>query len=213
VGETTRFEIGSEVSCSDGACGKLITVVVNPVTRAVTHLVVEPRGRWGLGRLVPVELVTEANSRIELSCTTDEFAQLEGAEETEFLSGAGSDWGYQGDVLRWPYFGLSIDGSGVFDDFGGNVPQAVVHETLPVGEVPVRRGDEVHATDGSIGRVRGLIIDPRDHTVSHVLLQEGHLWGRKEVAIPITDVQGVEDGIHLRISKADVQNLPPVKFS
>jgi hypothetical protein len=26
--------------------------------------------------------------------------------------------------------------------------------------------------------------------VTHVLLQEGHLWGRKEVAIPITAVAG-----------------------
>ncbi len=46
--------------------------------------------------------------------------------------------------------------------------------------------------------------------MTHVLLKEGHLWGRKEVAIPISAVTGVEDGIRLSISKADVQDLPPV---
>jgi len=43
-----------------------------------------------------------------------------------------------------------------------------------------------------------------------VLLQEGHLWGRKEVAIPISAVAGVEDGIRLSLTKQEVQDLPPV---
>ena len=39
--------------------------------------------------------------------------------------------------------------------------------------------------DGPIGRVQGLVVDPTDHHVTHVLLAKGHLWGEKEVAIPI----------------------------
>jgi len=46
--------------------------------------------------------------------------------------------------------------------------------------------------------------------VTHVLLQEGHLWGRKEVSIPISAVTRVDDGIWLSISKQDVADLPPV---
>jgi sporulation protein YlmC with PRC-barrel domain len=76
--------------------------------------------------------------------------------------------------------------------------------------VAVRRGDQVHASDGDIGRVQGLVIDPRNHQVTHVLLKEGHVWGRKEVAIPIGAVTGVEDGIRLNITMQEVQNLPPV---
>jgi sporulation protein YlmC with PRC-barrel domain len=71
-------------------------------------------------------------------------------------------------------------------------------------------GHPVHATDGEIGQVEGLVIDPRSHHVTHVLLQEGHLWGRKEVAIPISAVTGVDDGIQLNITKREVQDLPPV---
>jgi hypothetical protein len=44
-----------------------------------------------------------------------------------------------------------------------------------------------------------------------VLLQEGHLFGRKEVAIPITAVVAIDDGIRLNLTKEDVQNLPPVE--
>ena len=39
-----------------------------------------------------------------------------------------------------------------------------------------------------IGKVEGLVIEPTHGHVTHVLLQEGHLWGRKEVAIPIGSV-------------------------
>jgi sporulation protein YlmC with PRC-barrel domain len=81
---------------------------------------------------------------------------------------------------------------------------------LPVGKVAVRRGDPVHATDGEIGRVQGLVITPEDHQVSHVLLQEGHFFGRKEVAIPISAVTEVADGIHLNLSKEQIQDLPAV---
>jgi sporulation protein YlmC with PRC-barrel domain len=81
---------------------------------------------------------------------------------------------------------------------------------VPLGEVQVRRCDRVHATDGEIGLVEGLVIDPDDHRVTHVLLQEGHLWERKEVAIPIAAVTGVEAGIRLNISKQQVESLPSV---
>jgi sporulation protein YlmC with PRC-barrel domain len=92
-----------------------------------------------------------------------------------------------------------------------NVSQPVVSDTVPLGEVAVHRGDQVQATDGNIGRVQGLVIDARNRHVTHVLLQEGHLWGRKEVAIPISAVTGIDDdGIQLNLSKDEVENLPAV---
>jgi sporulation protein YlmC with PRC-barrel domain len=86
----------------------------------------------------------------------------------------------------------------------------VVAAPTALNEVEVRRGEHVHATDGDIGRVQGLVVDPSDHHVTHVLLQEGHPWGRKEVTIPISAVTRVDDGIQLSISKQQVQDLPPV---
>ena len=74
----------------------------------------------------------------------------------------------------------------------------------------MRRGEPVQATDGDIGHVQGLVIDPASRHVTHVLLQEGHLWGRKQVAIPIGAVASTRDGIQLKISKQEVQDLPPV---
>jgi hypothetical protein len=131
-----------------------------------------------------------------------EFEALPLAEENHFLPGAGFFPGYApAAVLALPYYGLGV----------GNVTPPVTVDTLPVGEVGVHRGDSVHASDGEIGRVQGLVIDPANRHVTHVLLQEGHLWDRKEVAIPIGAVTGITDGIRLNLTKADVQNLPAVE--
>jgi sporulation protein YlmC with PRC-barrel domain len=206
MSDVTRFELDAEVRCSDGPCGHLRRVVIDPVARAVTHLVVEPDQRWGLGRLVPVDAVEAANPEVTLRCTRAEFEHFEDAEEAQFLPGASGEMGYgSGQMLVWPYYGL--DG---LAGFGGNTMQPILHDKVPLGEVEVRRGDQVHATDGNIGRVQGLVIDPRDHHVTHVLLQEGHLWGRKQVAIPISAVETVDDGIRLTLTKDDVQKLPEV---
>jgi hypothetical protein len=83
-----------------------------------------------------------------------------------------------------------------------------MHDALPLGEVGIHRGDSVHATDGEIGVVKGLVIERRTHHVTHVLLQDGHLWGRRDVAIPIRAVTGFEGGIQVNMPKATIQSLP-----
>jgi len=185
-------------------------VVINPVNRELTHLVVEPAGRSGLDRLVPLDLVDAADGEIRLRCTIAEFERLDAAEETQFVPGTRGYEAYgPGQVLVQPW--LSLGGNpGVEGELVSGVSETVTYDAIPLGEVEVRRGDRVHATDGEIGHVEGLVIDPRNHHVTHVLLREGHLWGRKEVAIPITAVTGAEDGIRLNLTKDDVRDLPPV---
>ena len=46
--------------------------------------------------------------------------------------------------------------------------------------------------------------------MTHVLLQEGHLWGRRQVAIPMQAVASTDAGIRLTLTKRQVEDLPPV---
>ena len=222
MSEQTEFMIGSEVSSSDGACGELRRVVIDPVARALTHLVVEPKHGSAKGRLVPVDLVASASEGITLTCTTSEFDKLDEAEETEFLPGGDGRFGYgQDQMISWPYFGMGgglvaaggLGGAAYAGTTGNRGPSGhvVTNDVVPGGEVLVRRGEPVHATDGAIGKVKGLVIHPGDHCVTHVLLDEGHLWGQKRVAIPISAVKDVEDGVRLNLTKDEVRDLPPVQ--
>ena len=212
MAETEAVTIGAEASCTDGVAGEVTRVVVAPVARAVTHLVVEPKGRQGLGRLVPLDLIDGTGGEIRLHCTLVEFERLDPAEETQFLPGTRGYEAYGPEqVVAWPW--VSLGGTpGVPGEMVSGTSETVTFDTIPLGEVEVRRGEPVHATDGAIGHVEGLVINPGNYHVTHVLLQEGHLWGRKEVAIPISAVTGVEGGIQLSMTKQDVEDLPPVNL-
>jgi sporulation protein YlmC with PRC-barrel domain len=211
----TTLVIGSAAVCSDGYRGEVLALVIDPAARTVTHLVVEPRGRAGLARLVPLELADPdglANagpSQIRLRCTEAEFMSLEPAEETlaEFVPG------YPDPIQLLPP-GWHGAGGPIAD--GGTIPRVPERETidiLPPGEVEERRGDHVHATDGGIGHLRGLRIDPGSHRVTHLLVRDGHAWGHQDVDIPAEMVAGFGDGIRLSITRQQVRDLPPTSVS
>jgi sporulation protein YlmC with PRC-barrel domain len=195
VAEETEFAMGAEASCADGPGGKVTRVIIDPATGTVTHLVIEPKNWLGAaGRLVPLDLVDATADGIRLRCTVEEFGRLEAAEETEVVDG----------LVGGPGLG------GLYSPMGLQSPvQAVVQDVVPLGEEDINRGEPVHALDGAIGRVEGVRVDPGDHRVTHVLLQEGHLWGRREVAIPASAVTKVENGIWLSLTREQVEGLPP----
>jgi sporulation protein YlmC with PRC-barrel domain len=218
MADTTQFTIGTEASGSDGAVGTLIRVIVDPTVEEVTHLVIEPEHRPDLGRLVPLDLVdfNDPSGGISLRCTKEQFENLDPAEDTQYIPSSDAYQGYgPGQIGFMPYYGLGggaiLPGVELGDGVGA---QFVATDSIPLGEVEISRGQPVQATDGGdIGRVQGLVIHPRSRHVTHFLLQEGHLWGKKEVAIPISAVASTRDGIQLTISKREVQDLPPVDSS
>ena len=191
MAEETEFAMGATASCVDGPGGKVSRVISDPATETVTHLVIEPKHWLGVGRLVPLDLVDTTGGGISLRCTVEEFGNLEPAEEAELAE----------DVTG----GLALNAP-----MGATSPVPVIlQDVVPLGETDVERGEPVHAVDGEIGRVEGLLVNPDNHRVTHVLLQEGHLWGRKKVSIPVSAVTGVENGIQLSLTRKQVEDLPP----
>jgi sporulation protein YlmC with PRC-barrel domain len=212
MAEAEGFRIGAEASASDGVCGEVSRLVMDPVALTVTHLVIEPKHRRESGRLVPVHLVDTTTGQIRLRCTTAEFDELDPAEEIDQVEGLDYGGGYgQAEAVQGygGMGGIGATGMGIGMGVGHHAP-VVVQDVVPLGEVEVQRGESVHALDGEIGKVKGFLVDPDDNRVTHVLLQEGHLWGRKEVSIPISAVTGVDAGIRLNITKKQVEDLPPV---
>jgi len=200
---TEPVTIGAHATCTDGPAGEVIRVVVDPVVPAVTHIVVEPHHQRIRGRLVPVRLVDATPGEVKLRCTVAEFESLDPAEDASFVPGTITYAAYGPEqAVFWPH----VAKGGKYGSYG----DLVTEDSVPVGEVQVRRDDRVHATDGEIGRVQGLVIDRDSYHVTHVLLQEGHLWGRKEVAIPIKAVTSADYGIKVNLNKQQIGDLPQV---
>lgn len=196
MAEETEFTIGAQAHCSDGVCGEVSRIIINPDARTVTHLVIDPRHHRTPSRLVPIDLIDSTRGGVYLRCTLAEFDHLDPAESTRFVEGAPRD-------------GLGPLGM----DSPLGIPHAVdrtIDDVIPMGERELRRGERVHAVDGEIGQVEGFALHPDDHRVTHVLLKEGHLWGRKEVAIPVSAISNLRNGVVLSITKQEVADLPPL---
>jgi sporulation protein YlmC with PRC-barrel domain len=206
------FRIGADASCSDGACGQVSRIVVNPVAREITHLVVEQRHRTGPGRFVPIDLVDATTGQLRLRCTLAEFQTLRPARETEVvpdLDPTGREDSPLSVTLLPPSF-VFLKPDAVRPG-RPPAPQEVTVDSVPFGEVDIRRELTVCATDGEIGHVEGLVVESGGRHVTHVLLQEGHALGRKEVAVPIGAVTKIGTLlIQLSLAKHQVKDLPPV---
>ncbi len=193
--------IEADVLCTDGVGGRSTYVVLNPVSRRVTHVVVKEDGFPRLERLVPVEMVAETSpDQIHLACSQQDLHRFEAFIETEFLPGEFPYAAYGlGEYRVWPYI-LSED-----------APFPVEHERVPPGELAVRRGSHVRATDGEIGRVDEFLVDRETEQITHLVLREGHLWGQKDVVIPVSAIGRIDqDRVYLILSKQEVGSLPAV---
>jgi len=197
--------LGSEAVCSDGYRGQLQAVVLGPAAGTVTHLVIEPKGRIGLARLVPLDLADAAPDGIRLRCTEAEFQDLAAAEQTlaEFVLGV------EVPVQLLPSGWRAADGPVAEGAAIPRIPEKETIDVIPPGEVEERQGGHVHATDGDVGQLRALRVDPANRQVTHVLIRGGHLLARKDVAIPFSSVTGFDDGIQLSITRQQVHDLPP----
>ena len=198
----SQFTIGARASCTDGHCGEVSRLIIDPATNTVTHLAIQPGHRQEAARLVPVHLVETTDGEIRLRCTLAEFGKFDHAKERDLVTGAGP---FQTTVGRFGRTG------GPSAWWGRRWRQtAMFEDVIPGGEDEVGPGDPVLAVDGEIGRVQGFLVNPDNDRVTHVLLEEGHLWGRKEVAIPISAVIRVDEGIRLNLTMEQVGDLPPV---
>jgi hypothetical protein len=211
-----RLELDCPVDCTDGRFGKLADVVIDPVRRRVTHLVVEPPHRHGRARLLPVELARgdEGSGRITVRRTVEEvrrFPTVEDFAYTRFgdLPFDDPDWDVGIEtVLTQPYYDFAGYGAPP-PNYEPNI--AVVFDRVPKGEVEIRRRSEVlSADDHRLGRVDGFLIDEED-AITHVVLERGHLFGRREVPIPIGSVARVAtDSVRVDLTKDEVARLPSV---
>jgi len=197
--------VDARVECADGPCGKSLGVIAEPGTRKLTHFVVEdetlPYPPYQ--RLVPIEHVIETTrDLIRLGCTKAEVGDMDPFVRTRYIQKKKQD------------YSLFEGGEGPSDN-ASTVMGAYTkkQETLiPEGELGVSVGTRVEATDGHIGHVGELLADEDTGQLTHLVLEEGHLWGKKEVTLPASAVDRVEgDTMYLNLDKSAVQSLPAVR--
>ena len=111
-------------------------------------------------------------------------------------------------VLALPYYGYAGLGEPTMD-YDPHI--SMTYDRVPKGEVEIRRASEVMSADGHrLGHVDGFLV-AGDDQITHVVLERGHLWGRRDVTIPIGAVSRVKmDFVAVRLTKDEVAALPAI---
>jgi sporulation protein YlmC with PRC-barrel domain len=185
------------VLCAGELCGRSTCLIVNPINTRVTHLVVIDNDFPYIERLVPVETILDSSPKsIQLQCDKARLSDMEPFKEVDFINAGRleSSLPFGKPYLVWPY--------SIYE----GAPMLLEYEHIPAGEVVIRRG-----TDGQVGRVDEFLVDPHNDTITHLVLRHGHLWGKRDVIIPVAAIDRIrDDGVYLKLGKEIVATLPAV---
>jgi sporulation protein YlmC with PRC-barrel domain len=195
--------INAKVQCTDGRCGKSTHVIVNPVKRAVTHFVVKYKKLpENPDRLVPVETIADISPNlISLSCTRAELAEMQPFTTTRYVEEKVPNSLYAANPYAY------VEPMVVYNTDVEPVPE----EHVPHGELAVYRGMAVNTDEHKVGTVDELVVDPDSGNITHILMRKGHLWGKKDIAVPVPAIDFVStDEVYLKIDKEAIKALPAV---
>ncbi len=193
----------AEVHCSDGIFGRSTYIIGNPINRRITHLVVQSLLPPFREYLVPADQVKETtDSRIKLKCTRDDLNSMDPFSYEEYIPADFPDY------LSWPYVLPARSRA-------NRVRQeiltftTVTHQNIPQSELALRRDARVEAIDGYMGQVDELLINSKDMQVTHLVLLERHIFQKREITIPVSQIDYVnESTIYLKLDRQSVEALP-----
>ena len=207
-----EIPLDATVVCLDGEYGKSSHIIIEQNSQKVTHFVVKQSNLLESHKhLVPIEAVIETTSEsIYLSCTKEELAAMPPFTKTRFLNPVT----YKYEALK-NFSDEAIASSGSYLMWSGTplgsqdiFSMPIEEELIPDGEIAIHRGASIEATDGHIGRVEEFLVDPHDKHLTHLVLQEGHFWHKKELTLPMSAIAKMdEEYIYLKLDKKLVKAL------
>lgn len=198
-----ELPFNAKVTCTDGHCGTSVAFTLHPLTRIVSNLVVEDD--HGHQRLVSLNTVNKtSDDDIWLSCTEDELREMELFQTTEFVQRApqkSGDWAEEDG--EWED-GVDVSQFEMTTAYGNPIQV----ELVPEGEIAFHRKTDIEATDGHVGEVERFFVTRETGQITHLVLHKGHLWGKKDIAIPLTAVESVDyDSVYLNVNKKAVEEF------
>jgi sporulation protein YlmC with PRC-barrel domain len=196
-----ELRVGATVLGTGGELGVVDALVIDPVRTVVTHVVV--RTSEGERVLLPIGSVASSSpTEVVTSLDGEGLGRLAPFDEP----------GYHAPAVEWQSAELAYEpGAYYLEPFASPLEgwSLADHERVPLGEVTLRRGDEVTSSDGVVlGHVDELLIDPTDGQVTHVVLREGHILRRDDdVVVPVAGATFTEGSVHLGLDLETVHAL------
>lgn len=204
-----EFHIGSSIHDRNGEqLGKLTHVIVDPETKEVVDIVADTSGLLGREVIVPVGAINQASEeRIDLAIDKDQTTDLKDFLVSSYIAPTPETF------AGYPWAGAALVGQGLAPVGAATGLESIAYtpivdtqEQIPEGDVDIKRGTEVWATDGKIGAVREVVTDEQTKRVRALVVRHGFLF-HKDFEIPTERIANIgADRVTLKIAKADVES-------
>ena len=190
--------VGAGVHCTDGYGGSLTRLIVDPLARRLTHVVVYDGGVPAVEHLVPIARIAETTSNsVMLDCTEAALAAIEPFAEERYISSHASDYE--------PFF--AVDPFAEFE--AAHIP--LVTEHIPPGALAIGRDAQVMASDGPAGHLTALVVDAASVDIGSIVVRVGHWLTSGEQMIPIAAVERIDSrAVYLTLARDQVATLPAI---
>lgn len=194
-----ELPVMAEVQCSDGLCGRVVSLVAREDPLQITHLVVEDGADPPTRRLVDIGDIVDTNpQRVAIKLSSADLSVAQSLTQTVMVAEEITT------NMRSPSMG---DFTAVKEPRMMTIEQ----EQLPPGGVTVDNHTEVRSSEDSVGRLDMLLIERGSGLVTHLLIHESGLLNNKRLTIPAGAIDRFSGAtIRLNLSHAQVESLPAV---
>ncbi len=200
------FRIGSNVYATDGRVGTVRYLVLNPLTREVSDLIVQGNGAIG-SRVVSTRYVDHVDKQGDIHLKVDKaFVQkLRVFDHQEFETPSWKEAGLSEALLIWnDSYGIVVK----------EMPQPMkrVHIDRGVDEehVLIGRGSRVYTALGErVGTVDHVVVDPDTKVLLYLVVRLPGLRRRRVVVAGSQVKEWQHDGVILNLDRDALYALPP----
>jgi uncharacterized protein YrrD len=226
------------LSASDGDVGKVQDLFFDDEDWVIRYLVVQT-GSWLASRKVLISPYSlgEADGAHKTLGVNLSQQQVRGSPDvdTDMPVSRQHETAYA-DYYRYPYYweGSGFWGDGLYfptlmaPDFPGGGPLGRVEARLDpdfvraeasrhTSDDPHLRsckavvGYQVHATDGEMGPITGMLVDEATWAIRYVVIETGHWWKGHKVLVPpqwITGVSWLDSQVTINLRQETIRNSP-----
>jgi sporulation protein YlmC with PRC-barrel domain len=194
--------INAKVYCQDKLCGHTQAVLLDPANDVVTHVVLKESKNPHAERLVPIDMIdADLAETVHLKVNTTMLQNLPPLYDVEYIQ---TTVPHYVEVSDMTYMEPTV------------LPEKkIIKEKIyhtPKNELAVNRGTRIYSADGYvIGTVDEFLVDQNGGHVTHLVLREGHIFGQKDVFIPVAEIESTqESSLHLKLDKENIEKLPAV---
>lgn len=207
---------GADVLTAGGdKAGEVDRVVLDPVTKEITHLVVQKGFLFTEEKVVPMSLVGPATEdKVTLWEQAGDLEELPDYKESDYVAAeiepgatqAAPTWARP--LYAYPPF---IMPGRMTARSSYAVPDYVVRQqkNIPEGTVALEAGAKVFGSAGQqIGDIERIFVDPEREEATHLLIAEGIFLKQKKL-VPISWISSVnEEVVNLSVEADLVESLP-----